>query len=76
MKLTIAKWGHSAALRIPRTILNQLSTEIGCELDVRLEGNRLVLEPTKPNLERLLSMITPENRHSELLATAKGAELL
>ncbi len=76
MKLTIARWGHSAAVRLPRTILNQLSTEIGSDLDVKLEDGRLVLEPAKPDLEQLLSMITPENRHSELVATAVGNELL
>lgn len=76
MTLKIVRWGNSAALRIPRTILNQLSTEIGRDLDVKMDGGRLVLEPVKPSLSQLLSQITPENRHSELVATIKGNELL
>lgn len=76
MKLAIAKWGHSAALRLPQTLLKQLSVQIGGDLNATLEDGRLVLEPSSPDLLELLQGITPENRHSELISGKAGNELI
>jgi len=65
MQLKIQKWGNSAALRLNKTILNQLSTKIGDSFKIEVKGESILLTPMKeqPNykLEDLLSTCTVEN---------------
>lgn len=51
MQLPIVKWGNSAALRLPATLLGQLSAKIGdvFEADLTAEPGALVLR--KPSLD-------------------------
>ncbi|UVM35015.1 hypothetical protein [Pseudomonas sp. B21-019] len=39
--------------------------ELDLEVDVRVEGNRMIIEPVRESLDlaRLLAKVTPENRH-------------
>jgi antitoxin component of MazEF toxin-antitoxin module len=76
MQVAIAKWGHSAALRLPQSVLKQVSREIGDKLTMRVEGSKIILEPASPNLEQLLAQITPENRHVEVFSEKVGNELI
>jgi antitoxin MazE len=65
MKSNIKKWGNSLALRLPASILGGTVFELDLEVDVRVEGNRLIIEPLRPrvSLAELLAKVTPENRH-------------
>ena len=69
MRVTVKKWGNSAAVRIPATILEAVHLKLDGTVDVREEGGRIVIEPVRPrgyNLAELLAGITPENLHAEV----------
>lgn len=69
MRLRVQRWGNSLALRIPQSFAEETTIESGSEVDVTLEGGRLVVTPVAEpayRLEDLLSQITPENIHGEI----------
>jgi antitoxin MazE len=64
----IQKWGHSFAVRIPKSIAVELKLEENSPLEIKLEDNRLVIYPVAQpeyKLSALLEQITPKNIHSE-----------
>ena len=64
----LSKWGHSLAVRIPRSMLDRVRWLEGEQLSVTVaEDGALVLRSSrrKYNLSRLVAEISPENRHSE-----------
>jgi antitoxin MazE len=65
MKSNIKKWGNSLALRLPASVLDGTVFELDLEVDVRVEGNRMIIEPVRPpiDLDAMLAAITPENSH-------------
>jgi antitoxin MazE len=76
MVVSIEKWGKSAAVRLPKRILEALSWDIGDKVAILQKGNTLVIEPCKPSLNDLLSKITPQNRHLEVFPDSAGNELI
>ena len=68
MQTTIRKWGNSASIRIPVSIMNSVKLNINQKADIREENGRIIIEPEREehNLEFLLSAITPENLHKEM----------
>jgi antitoxin MazE len=67
----IQKWGHSFALRIPKSMVVELKLEPNSPLEIKFEDNRLVISPIiQPEfkLDELLEQITPENLHAETSA--------
>lgn len=65
MKAQIAQWGNSAAVRLPKAILEDLRVAPGSEVEMWIEGRELRMRPVPPvtshRLEDLLAQITPEN---------------
>ena len=47
MKVQIAKWGNSAAVRLPKAVLDALGLELGETLDIAVDGRTLLLSPTR-----------------------------
>lgn len=76
MSMSISKWGHSAALRIPKNILEKASFHVGDMVSVNVIGGAIVIEPAKPSLDQLLAMVNDENRHTEVFNDSVGNELL
>lgn len=69
MQQLIKKWGHGAAVRLPRPIMEQAHLVIDAAVDVRVEEDRIVIEPTRQKTYRLSDLvegITSENRHGEV----------
>ena len=68
---SLAKWGSSLAVRIPKAILEAIQLKAGDELEIELQDRTIVIQPaaSKPTLQELLDGITPENCH---LATDWG----
>jgi antitoxin ChpS len=62
MHVLLAKWGNSLGLRLPRALAEQLGLEPGQSVEVHAEGNRLVVEPSRPRytLEELLAQCDPK----------------
>lgn len=69
MTLQVKKWGNSAAVRIPASLLNAVALNIGQEIVMREEGGALIIEPvTKPvyTLDELLAGMKPETFHEHI----------
>ena len=62
MAVTLQKWGNSVGLRVPKPLLEQLGLKEGSEVDLVVEGNRLVVKQRRPTLAELLAQCKPENR--------------
>ncbi len=66
MQGVVKKWGNSAAVRIPASVLEAAQVRLDQPVDVREEGGRIVIEPLRPtryDIEALVAGITDENRH-------------
>jgi len=65
MKGQIAQWGNSAAVRLPKSLLEDLRIGPGSEVEMWIEGRELRIRPIPPvtshRLEDLLGQITPHN---------------
>lgn len=78
MRITIRKWGNSAALRLPASIIRDADLSLDTEVDVREEQGRVIIEPlvSGVSLDELLSGITDENLHGEeSFGQAEGKEV-
>lgn len=78
MRATVRKWGNSLALRIPSGLAEDAHLRDGSEVDVAVEGGRLVVAPVageEVSLDVLLAGITPQNVHGEQFSDgARGGE--
>jgi antitoxin MazE len=67
MTMRIARWGNSLAVRLPKAVAEQAGLDEGTQVDVAVEGGRLVVTPVEgPSLEELARGITADNRHAEV----------
>lgn len=78
MKVTVRKWGNSAAVRIPASVMQATHLDVNEVVRVREEAGRIVIEPVRQKtyeLARLLKGITPKNRHDGVdFGAAMGKE--
>jgi antitoxin MazE len=68
MRVNVKKWGNSASVRIPAAVMEAASLRVDDTVDIRAEGDRIVIELVKEaefDLAELLDRITPENLHRE-----------
>ena len=69
MSVTLHKWGNSVGLRVPKPLLEQLGLKEGTQVDVKVEGDRLVIERHRPRrltLKEVLKGFTPDNQPGEV----------
>ncbi len=69
MRVLVKKWGNSAAVRIPASVMTAANLSLDQEVDVREEAGRIVIDPVRPAEYRLVDLIagiTDENRHDEV----------
>jgi antitoxin MazE len=69
MQVTVKKWGNSAAVRIPASVMEAMHLALDEVVDVREEKGRIVIEPLRQKtyaLDDLLKGITSKNRHEAL----------
>lgn len=68
MRVVVKKWGNSAAVRVPASVMRAAQLRLEEPVDVREEGGRIVIEPVQRkqyDLAELLKGITRENLHDE-----------
>jgi antitoxin MazE len=67
MHATIAKWGNSLALRLPRHMAAQARLEEGATVDLYVEDEHLIVAPTRKRyrLADLLAQMEPSMRRGE-----------
>jgi len=69
MTTTLQKWGNSLAVRIPKTVANDVALGEGEAVDLRIRNGEIVIAPIrakKYRLEELVGRISAKNRHSEI----------
>jgi len=65
MKVVVKKWGNSASVRIPASVMAAAALSLNQAVDVREEAGRIVIEPIREetfDLDDLVAGITDENR--------------
>jgi antitoxin MazE len=66
MRATVKKWGNSAAVRIPASVMEAMSLDLDEVVEIREEKGRIVIEPARQKdyaLNDLLKGITSSNLH-------------
>src|SRR5690606_34668700 len=69
MRGVIRKWGNSAAIRLPSSMLKSLRVGIDDLMEMRVERNCLILQPVRKEeytLNQLVGAIKPANTHEEI----------
>jgi antitoxin MazE len=79
LKATVRKWGNSAAVRIPASVMQATRLDLDEAVDVREEAGRIVIEPVRQktyDLNQLLEGITSKNQHEAVdFGPAMGKEV-
>lgn len=79
MRATVKKWGNSAAVRIPASVMRATQLDLDEVVEVREEAGRIVIEPVrqkKYELDQLLKGITRSNLHDAVaFGPAAGKEV-
>ena len=69
MKVVVKKWGNSASVRIPASVMTAASLSLDQAVDVREEAGRIIIEPIReetPDIADLIAGITDENTHAAI----------
>jgi antitoxin MazE len=69
MRAVVKKWGNSASVRIPASIMKAARLSLDETVEVREESGRVVIEPVRHKeyeLAQLLKGITRRNLHKEI----------
>lgn len=69
MEVRVTKWGNDLALRIPKSLANQLGLELNSLVRMSLRGDALAIAPVSPprlKLDDLLDQVTAQNLHGEV----------
>jgi len=64
----VQKWGNSLGVRIPKPVAEDTRLRAGSRVDVREEGDRLIIVPVEQpsfRLEDLLKGVSKKNLHTE-----------
>ena len=79
VRVTVKKWGNSAAVRLPTSIMKATQLEVDEVVEVREDRGRIIIEPVRPKryeLSELLKGITRKNQHREVdFGPAMGGEI-
>ena len=67
MRSSIAKWGNSLAVRLPRQVVDAANLQEGAEVEITVDDGKLTIAPRRPRyqLSELLADYKPKHRHGE-----------
>ena len=63
---TVAKWGASLAIRIPKAIAEQWGVREGSPVELVSRGEQVVIRKKRYDLAEMLAKVSTENVHSEV----------
>jgi len=69
MHVQVKKWGNSASVRIPASVMAAASLSLDQTVEIKEEGGRIIIEPVRApiyDLDQLLDEMTPETFHEEI----------
>lgn len=79
-RVLVKKWGNSASVRIPASVMAAAKLRLDQAVEVREEQGRVVIQPVRRGEYRLADLIagiTDENRHDEIdFGPPVGKEIL
>ncbi|MEO9189548.1 MAG: AbrB/MazE/SpoVT family DNA-binding domain-containing protein [Acetobacteraceae bacterium] len=79
MRVLIRKWGNSASVRIPASVMQAARIGLDQSVEIFEEQGRIVIDPVRApthDLAALIAAITDENRHEEIeFGAAVGKEI-
>jgi antitoxin MazE len=67
LRATVKKWGNSASVRIPASVMEAANLKLDSVVDVREEQGNIIIAPLfapEFDLDQLLAGVTEENMHS------------
>ena len=62
---TVAKWGASLAIRIPKAIAAQWGVREGSAVELVSRGEEVVIRKKRYDLDEMLARVSPDNLHAE-----------
>ncbi len=60
MKVQLAKWGNSTAVRLPKAVAQELGLKPGVQVDIVVEGREVRLRPLQKSPRELLEEMIAE----------------
>ena len=79
MRVQVRKWGNSASVRIPASVMAAAALRLDQDVDIREEGGRIVIEPaiaTSYDLDQLVAALDPRSFPDEVdFGQPRGAEI-
>jgi antitoxin MazE len=79
MEVLVKKWGNSAAIRIPASVLADAKIKLDEPVEVREERGRIVIEPLHSKvfaIRELIKGIRPDNLHEAIeTGASRGREV-
>ena len=74
---SVAKWGNSLAVRLPKGVVEDVSLSEGDAVDIATSDGRIVISRAEPKitLGDLLAAYRPEHRHGEPIDAPRGREV-
>ena len=69
MRVVVKKWGNSASVRIPASVMAAARLSLDQPVEVREEDGRIIIEPVQPDrydLASLVEAINDDNRHDSV----------
>ena len=61
-RITISKWGNSAAIRLPKAVLEALGVATGKDIELKIENGRAVIAPVRAKRITLASIVAEMDR--------------
>lgn len=79
MRVLVKKWGNSAAVRIPASVMQAANLSLEQSVEVKEEDGRIVIEPARPrvfSIADLVDGISSANLHTPIdTGPARGREV-
>jgi len=78
MRATIAKWGNSLALRLPRQVVEKANMKEGAIVDIAVRAGVLVIKPMRQRYELSDLLTNHESKHRHMAVrwgTRRGEEV-
>jgi antitoxin MazE len=68
MKTKLQKWGHSLAVRIPKSFISTINVKEHDNVELIVEDDQLIIKPLKHkyDIDELVSKINSDNLHNEI----------
>jgi len=76
---TIAAWGSSAGIRIPKDFMSRAGLSMGQKVELEVVSGGVLIRPSRPvfNIADLVSRVTDENIHEHIdFGPSVGKEII